>query len=142
MGLFVYASTATGKSSLSKKYKNVIDMESTLYKYLDQSEVDESKKSTERKLNPDWPQNYFEALEKIKNKYDYILISDDICNEFLHKNNYDYIQVYPAVNLKKNILKDAKIVEIIKNLLNIMIKTGKNGITHAKMTIKLKNILN
>lgn len=35
MGIFVYAFTATGKSSVEKKYGNVVDMESTLYKYLD-----------------------------------------------------------------------------------------------------------
>lgn len=34
MGIFKYAFTATGKSTISKKYSNVIDMESTKYKYL------------------------------------------------------------------------------------------------------------
>ena len=29
MGIFVYAFTATGKSTVSRKYKNIIDMEST-----------------------------------------------------------------------------------------------------------------
>ena len=41
MGIFVYAFTATGKSSVSKKYSNVIDMESTLYKYVDNLFEDE-----------------------------------------------------------------------------------------------------
>ena len=34
MGIFIYAFTATGKSTVTKKYSNVIDMESTLYKYI------------------------------------------------------------------------------------------------------------
>ena len=36
MGIFIYAFTATGKSTLAKKYKNVIDMESVNYKYLNE----------------------------------------------------------------------------------------------------------
>ena len=68
MGIFIYAFTATGKSSISKKYSNVIDMESTLYKYVDSLYEDESKKGTDRKLNKDWPNNYFKALEEIKDK--------------------------------------------------------------------------
>ena len=44
MGIFIYAFTTTGKSSISKKYSNVINMESTLYKYVDSLYEDESKK--------------------------------------------------------------------------------------------------
>ena len=32
MGIFVYSFTVTGKSSVNKKYNNIIDIESTLYK--------------------------------------------------------------------------------------------------------------
>ena len=54
MGIFVYASTATGKSTCGKKYKNVIDMESTVYKYLNNEyEKEEAKGKLDRILNPD-----------------------------------------------------------------------------------------
>ena len=105
MGIFIYAFTATGKSTLSKKYKNVIDMESTLYKYLGNSTENEEMKSTPRELNSKWPQNYFKALMEVKDKYDYILISDDICNEFLQKNNFEYWWIYPNENLKEEYLE-------------------------------------
>lgn len=107
MGIFIYAFTATGKSTISKKYSNVIDMESTLYKYQEDKE-DETTKGTIRKLNNDWPQNYFDALNKVKNKYDYILISDEICNDFLRKNNYEYWWIYPNENLKEEYLERCK----------------------------------
>ena len=107
MGIFIYAFTATGKTTLEKKYKNVIDMESTKYKYLD-SNNNETTKSTLRKINKDWPNNYFNALDEVKNKYDYILISDEICNEYLHKNNYEYWWIYPNKNLKIEYLKRCK----------------------------------
>ena len=59
MGVFIYAFTATGKSSVARKYKNVIDMESTLYKYLGNYKEDELSKGTPRPINKQWPQNYF-----------------------------------------------------------------------------------
>ena len=106
MGIFIYASTATGKSTLAKKYRNVVDMESVPFKYLNESGNNEKRKSDPNRIqNPDWPKNYFDALEKVKNKYDYSLISDDICDEFLHRNKYEYWQVYPAIELKDEFLK-------------------------------------
>ena len=103
MGIFIYAFTATGKTELNKKYKNVIDMESTKYKYI--GKVDETSKSTPREINKEWPNNYFKALDEVKNKYDYILISDIICNDYLHKNNYEYWWIYPNIDLKEEYLK-------------------------------------
>lgn len=108
MGIFVYAFTATGKSTVAKKYSNVIDMESTVYKYLGIEKEDETLKSTVRKLNREWPHNYFKALKEVKDKYDYILISDDICNKFLKENNFEYWWVYPRKELKDEYLERCK----------------------------------
>ena len=107
MGVFVYCYTATGKSTLGKKYSNVIDMESTLFKYHQQCE-DESIKGTKREMQEDYPNNYFKALEKVKDKYDYILVSDYICNDWLIKNNYEYWQVFPNKELKQEYLQRMK----------------------------------
>ena len=108
MGIFIYAFSATGKSTVAKKYSNVIDMESTLYKYLGVFQEDESLKSTEREINQQWPENYFNKLMEVKDKYDYILISDDICNEFLKENNFEYWIVYPKKELKEEYMDRCK----------------------------------
>lgn len=108
MGIFIYAFTATGKSTVSKKYSNIIDMESTLYKYINIDGEDETLKSTPREINKDWPNNYFNALNEVKDKYDYILISDDICNNFLIENNYEYWWIYPNRELKEEYIKRCK----------------------------------
>lgn len=105
MGIFIHAFTATGKSTVSKKYSNVIDMESTKYKYLGSYEEDESLKSTKREINKEWPNNYFKALLEVKDKYDYILIADEICDKFLLENNLEYWWVYPNENLKEEYLE-------------------------------------
>ena len=104
MGVFIFAFTATGKTSLAKKYSNVIDLESTSYKYLNVNIKDESLKSTPREENKEWPSNYFKALTEVKDKYDYILISDEICRDFLIKNNYEYWWIYPNKELKEEYL--------------------------------------
>ena len=109
MAIFVYAQTATGKTSVSKKYKNVIDMESSIFKYLNNDFEDEKTKGLDnRKLNPNWPNNYFNALEKVKDDYDYVLISDDICQQYLWEKGYEYWQVFPSIELKDEYLKRCK----------------------------------
>ena len=108
MGIFVYAFSATGKSSVAKKYSNVIDMESTLYKYLGSFKEDESLKSTNRKINKQWPENYFKALKEVKDKYDYILISDEVCDKFLKDNSFEYWWVYPKQDLKEEYMNRCK----------------------------------
>ena len=107
MGVFIFAFTATGKTTVAKKYENVIDLESTYYKYINYTD-DESLKSTARSINEEWPNNYFEALKNVKDKYDYILIADEICNEFLINNKYDYWYVYPKRELKQEYLDRCK----------------------------------
>lgn len=101
MGIFIYAFSASGKSTLVKKYSNVIDMETTLYKYIGNTNEDESTKSTVRELNKEYPDNYFKALMEVKDKYDYILISDEVCDKFLYENNFEYWWIYPKKELKQ-----------------------------------------
>ena len=74
-GILDVVFTATGKSPLARKFKNVIDMESTNYKYI--GNCDESNKSTNREINKEWPNNYFKALESVKDKYKYIGNNDE-----------------------------------------------------------------
>lgn len=105
MGIFVYCYTATGKSTLGKKYSNVIDMESTLYKYLNSVNEKETEKGKKRERNPEFPKNYFKALEEVKDQYDYILISDNICDSWLRENKIEYWQIYPDINLKNEYLE-------------------------------------
>ena len=145
MGIFIYASTATGKSTVSKKYYNIIDMESTKYKYLNSDIENETLKSTKREINPNWPSNYFEALDKVKDKYDYILISDEICNDYLWENNYEYWQIYPSKELKNEYLERCKNRGNNKNFIYWYSKLWdewyfkcKND-NHAKKHIELKS---
>ena len=69
-----------GKTTLAKKYKNVLDLESTPYKYFFENykaldaEALKGKGIFEKKLNPDFPDNYINAIKNNADKYDYILV--------------------------------------------------------------------
>ena len=106
--MFYFTFTATGKSVLAQKYSNVINMESTIYKYIGSYKENENLKGTQRKINNQWPDNYFKELIKVKEKYDYILISDTICDSFLKENELEYWWVYPDKKLKKEYMNRCK----------------------------------
>ena len=143
MGIFIIAFTATGKSSLARNYKNVIDMESTNYKYI--GNCDESNKSTNREINKEWPNNYFKALKSVLDKYDYILVADEIVNDYLINNKYEYRVVYPNINLKEEYLNRCKnrgnndeFIYWYSKLWDEWINFSKNDL-HASKHIELKS---
>ena len=88
-----------GKTTLAKKYKNVYDIESSIYKW-DNSECEnipiEQRKGTRRKQNPLWPQNYINEIQNKSRIYDILLvwIHPDIL-EIYDKYNISYIICYP-----------------------------------------------
>ena len=69
-----------GKTTLAKKYKNVLDLESTPYKYLIENygnydaEAVKGQGIAKKELNPDFPNNYVAAIQENIGKYDYILV--------------------------------------------------------------------
>ena len=65
-------------------------------------------KSTNKEINKEWPNNYFKALKRVKDKCDYILVADEIVNDFLVKINFEYWVVYPNINLKEEYLNRCK----------------------------------
>ena len=88
-----------GKTTLGKKYKNVIDLDAAEYVYDDrdlQHLSIEQRKGMNRKPNPDWPDNYINAIKEALNIYDIILVWDrpDVLNEY-EKNYFDYWIIYP-----------------------------------------------
>ncbi len=67
-----------GKTYLAKKYKNVIDLESSKFVYdysnVPETEYERMKGKKDRIPNKDFPDNYIQALLESKKKYDIILI--------------------------------------------------------------------
>jgi len=78
MGKIIAAFAGVGKSFIGKKYENILDLESTYYKWLDNGVAnlteEERKGNKNRVLNPNWPQNYIAEILKQKDNYDIVLI--------------------------------------------------------------------
>lgn len=96
-----------GKTTLSRKNQDIIDLESSDFKwrYYDNETANmdkENRKGVENKeINPDWPKNYLEAIVEKVQEYRYVLISqgEDI-RALLDENGIDYILAFPSVQSK------------------------------------------
>ena len=113
--LVISAWICAGKTYLTKKYKNIIELPSGDYKYIlteKQKAVvnKESLKSTKRELNPAWPKNYYDAiLKEVKNgKHDIIFIAP--CMPFAEMRNYGikFLLAYPDPACKEEYIKRAR----------------------------------
>ena len=113
-GILIAGFGAIGKTTLTQKYDNMIDLESSNFKYiiddnLKKIDVEKRKGLNIRKLNPLFPNNYYNAIIDSMKKYDYVLISmhNEII-DLLEKNNIDYYVVYPDEEMLDEIIYRCK----------------------------------
>lgn len=109
-GIIVVGFATVGKTTLSKKYKNVIDLESSPYRW-DYSNIDyipiEKRKGLKNRIeNPDWPQNYYDAIKEAQTKYDIVLVQlIPMHLDYFDSHNMKYIIAYPSLNTWKLVEK-------------------------------------
>jgi len=101
-GIIIAAFATCGKTYLGKKYSNVIDLESSNYKYDNTELTDiptEERKGTIRKENPEWPNNYYKAIIEAQYKYDVVLVQLKPEHfDYFDKHNIKYRIAYPNLN--------------------------------------------
>ncbi|MBQ3413576.1 hypothetical protein IJH33_01870 [Candidatus Saccharibacteria bacterium] len=100
-GIIIAGFATCGKSMLGRKYKNVLDLESSVYRYksYDNRLSVEQNKGTRREENGNWPQNYYDAILEAVSNYDIILVQ-------LKPEHFDYFDAhhirysiaYPDIN--------------------------------------------
>ena len=77
-GIIISGFGGVGKTELAKKYKNVIDLESSPYKYnysgIDKLDFEQIKGKEGRKLNSNYPENYIKAIKQAVQKYDIVCV--------------------------------------------------------------------
>ena len=100
-GIIIAAFATCGKSVLGKKYKNVLDLESSLYKHkiANDNLTVEERKGTKREINTEWPQNYYDAISKAVDKYDIVLVQLKPEHfDYFDKNDIRYSIAYPNID--------------------------------------------
>lgn len=98
-----------GKTTVSKKYPNVCDLQSSPYRCeysnIDKKDYEKMKCDKTRVINPNWPNNYLEALKKAIEEYDLVLVpSNPDIRELLQENNINFIFVLPSVDSREVLL--------------------------------------
>lgn len=78
MGIIIAGFAGIGKTTLAKKYSNVIDVESSPYKYDYSStiidDIEKIKGDKSRIVNKEFPLNYINAINNYINEYDIVLV--------------------------------------------------------------------
>ena len=130
-GVIIAGFATIGKTFLSKKYPNIIDLESSCYKYdySDYQDIDHEKlKGTVgRKENKDWPYNYYKAMKEAQNKYDVVFVQLNAKHlEYFDKNTLEYYIVYPSLDswqwVKQRSIKRGNNEEWLKRLKDVFEK--------------------
>lgn len=109
-GIIVVGFATVGKTTLSKKYKNVIDLESSPYRW-DYSNIGnipiEKRKGLKNRIeNSNWPQNYYDAIKKAQVEYDIVLVQLIPRHlDYFDSHNMKYIIAYPDLNTWKSVEK-------------------------------------
>ena len=98
MAIIIAGYAGVGKTTLAKKYKNVLDLESTPYRWIVPDYKNRNPEHVKglnipgKTLNPNFPNNYISAIKENFDKYDYILVWCHHENSFPHydANGIDY----------------------------------------------------
>lgn len=88
-----------GKSTLARKYKNVIDLESSAHQWIVDPKVgngENIKASLNREKNPDYPNNYIQAIKDAMKKYDVICVMYNGTKDPNFLDQFNYVVCYPT----------------------------------------------
>lgn len=109
----ISAFAGLGKTTVCKKYPNVCDLQSSPYRCeysnIDKKDYEKMKCDKTRVINPNWPNNYLEALKKAIEEYDLVLVpSNPDIRKLLQENNIDFLFVLPSIDSREILLNRYK----------------------------------
>ena len=134
-----------GKTTLAKKYmKDVIDLESGNFKWIENGNTESTKGDNKRTQNPRYPINYLEAIKEANSKYKVVLISQhEVIRKCLDAVKLDYIIAYPDIQLKDEYIERYRHRGNNENFINLISREWNNWISalndiegHNKIVLK------
>lgn len=114
IGILIGGFKAIGKTTLAKKYSNVIDLESSNYEYIIDENIkkipiEQRKGLKNRVKNPEYPLNYYnELIYNLKRKNIVLFACKPEVINLLNKNDINYYIVYPEEKILKEIIERCK----------------------------------
>lgn len=114
LGILIGGFKAIGKSTLAKKYRKVMDLESSNFEYIIDDNfkkipVEQRKGLKNRIKNPDYPLNYYnEILSKLRKNNIVLFAPKPEVVELLRQNNIDYFVVWPEENMLDEIIEKSR----------------------------------
>ena len=144
-GKIVSSFSGTGKSYIGERYTNVADLDLGDYKFIyDECKgiPYESRKAMKQyRINPEFPNNYIQAVMHAREKHDLVLIT--FCTEieeFLAQNGIDFYYFMPsehAWQILETRFKERgnpqRFIDIVKSRFEHDIKITKPNHIHIKM---------
>lgn len=128
MSLVIAGFAGIGKTILAEKYENVIDLESSPFRWdysnVAKQDYEKMKGKPNRIPNKNFPQNYFDAIINAQKKYDIICIWLQFQHiiPFCENNNIDFLFCYPSKeafeDYKKRYLERGNDINWINNVCN------------------------
>ena len=111
-GTIICGFAGIGKTTVAKKYKNVIDLESSDFKWIYENSnlTKEQRKGTEERTpNPGWPENYVINIIQNSNTNNVVLTSlDKEVRDTLIKWGCKYYVAYPEKDCKESYIERYK----------------------------------
>lgn len=128
--MIISAFAGVGKTTLAKKYeKDVIDLESGNFKWIENGNTEATKGDNTRTLNPKFPINYLEAIKKANTEYKVVLISQhEVIRKCLDAVKLDYFIAYPDMSMKEEFIERYKQRGNNDNFINLIISNWEKWI--------------
>lgn len=111
-GLIISGFAGIGKTTLQQNYANVIDLESSDFKWVYPNQniqnMDKEKRKAipNRVQNPSWPLNYVKEIVQKSQEYDIVLVSQDKdMRDCLKEYGCNYIVCFPGKECKLDFIQ-------------------------------------